>query len=403
MPRLTIAIFALSLLTTGCGGAEPEVEVEKAGPPAADDGAFCEIEVEGVPELSGRALGGLVFLPPAHKVVFRNTARGTPLHVKSKDAWENAGGTQKRLGPDALEVFTPQLPGRGEAPGYELEVQFRDMDVNIGKGILMLYVVILHEAEVTQDAKTGKWQVKLGDEFSHTYPNPEKAKSWRVRMHAEEYRPPRFWMKITPDNEDQMLAPHLLVGQMVGFVTNKDKSAPKKRHAQWSPPSRRLVYKLAMIGRELESQGVKFERLAVNSCFRTPAYNRKIGGSGHSRHIYGDAADVMIDEDDDEVCDDISGDGVVDEKDGLVVGQAIRKLENAGRVRPGGTGVYGFDGPESCKSYVHFDARGFTTRWGTVHRRGRKRGLDWWPAEEYREDEEPPPEFRDAPGESPKK
>ena len=45
------------------------------------------------------------------------------------------------------------------------------------------------------------------------------------------------------------------------------------------------------------------------------------------------------------------------------------KLEKAGLVNAGGAGVYAFDGPESCKSYAHFDARGYLTRWGTLRKR----------------------------------
>jgi hypothetical protein len=152
-----------------------------------------------------------------------------------------------------------------------------------------------------------------------------------------------------------------------------------------------------LLSRRLIARRVRLKRLAVNSAFRTPVYNRQVGGSSFSRHIYGDAADVMVDEDGDEVCDDVNGDGRVDEKDGLVIGNVVRQLQGSGQIAPGGIGVYGFDGQDSARSYVHFDLRGYVTRWGTVYRGGRRLALEWWPESEYREDQEPPPEFRDPP------
>ena len=32
----------------------------------------------------------------------------------------------------------------------------------------------------------------------------------------------------------------------------------------------------------------------INSGYRTPSYNKKIGGASHSQHIYGTAADISV-------------------------------------------------------------------------------------------------------------
>ncbi len=423
--KLLAASFLL-LLAAGCppagepaipeppngGAAEQPVKPPAKKPPVKPAGTptygtVLKVAVAGAPELSGSFWpGDAVCLPPACKVTI--TAGGTTgeWRLAGEDTWRKAGGTFTRDKQSGVGIFTPQLADEGfrlsctrlvagapdSPPGKDLQ-----------RVAMSFPLVILQEADVKKDPRRGTWTVTVEGRRMGTWPNPEKAKSWRVRKHKHLFAPPRFWMKITPKNQKLLLAPHVTVGQMVGYVTTKDKKKPKRRHTSWFPPNRHLVWKLEMLSRELLAGKVRLKRLAINSGFRTPYYNRRVGGGGYSRHIYGDAADVMIDEDGDEVCDDITGDGKADEKDGLVIGRALRKLEAARLVRVGGIGVYGFDGPESCRSYVHFDARGYVTRWGTLRKRGRRRTLEWWPPAEYKEDEEPPPEFRDPPGKKSKK
>jgi hypothetical protein len=392
----------LVLFAAGCSAGEGDDEKAPPGGPKSprrgkvNDGASATVSVQGAPELSGRFWAGdLLCLPPATKVTINagglRAFRLVEDDAKANEkAWALAGGDASLKDNGNLQIFTPQLGGSI----YRLAVS----PDKAGAKDLVFRVAILHEAEMVRSKRKGTWRVTVGKSVIGTYPNPDTAKSWRVRMHKGFFNPPRYWMKISARNEKLQISPHVLVGQMVGFITEKDRSKPKRRHIHWFPPNRPLVYKLELLSRELARKGVKFKRLAINSCFRAPYYNRRIGGSSFSRHIYGDAADVMIDEDGDEVCDDITGDGTADQKDGLVIGQALRRLENAGAVKVGGTGVYGFDGKGSVRSYCHFDSRGYVTRWGYVYRGKRRKLLDWWPASEYREDEEPPPGFRDPPG-----
>jgi len=383
---MAVLLFLVPL-TAGCPPAgEPAVPPKAPARKPAEDGALLGVTVEGVLQLSGRYWSGdMVCLPPASRVKIKPVSKWPRTSLGNEKEWKAAGGTFEKKADGSLQLFTPQLAGARNT-----------LNLSAGPGakpvLAHITIAILHEAEIARSKRTGRWRVRIAREFSHTYPNPAKARSWRVRRHKHLYAPPRFWMKITPENGKQLLAPHLQVGQMVGFVTTKDKSKPKRRHSRWFPLNRPLVYKLEILSRELLAKKVKFKRLAINSCFRTPRYNRKIGGSSFSRHIYGDAADVMIDRDGDEVCDDITADGAVDEKDGLAIGRILRRLEKERRVRPGGIGVYGFDKADSARSYVHLDARGFLTRWGAAYKGGRRRTLKWWPPEEYREDQKPPEE-----------
>jgi hypothetical protein len=73
--------------------------------------------------------------------------------------------------------------------------------------------------------------------------------------------------------------------------------------------------------------------------------------------------DFIIDESPrDEVMDDMSGDGVIDVRDAFVVRDIITELEQSGRVKPGGVGVY--SPPVNERIQLHVDVRGFPARWG---------------------------------------
>ena|SRR3990170_2310758 len=76
----------------------------------------------------------------------------------------------------------------------------------------------------------------------------------------------------------------------------------------------------------------------VNSGYRTPAYNEKIGGEKNSFHKKAMAADITV--------------------AGLTPRQvhlAIDRLLLSGKMRQGGLGLY--------KTFVHYDVRGVKARW----------------------------------------
>jgi hypothetical protein len=62
------------------------------------------------------------------------------------------------------------------------------------------------------------------------------------------------------------------------------------------------------------------------SGYRTPTYNQVIHNVRNSRHIYGDAADIFVDEDGNGRMDDLDGDGRVDLGDVDVLRRIVEKM-----------------------------------------------------------------------------
>ena len=349
--------------------------VESPGEPANVPDQHLEVVVEGAPELSGRFWAwDAVCLAPGGAATVRSLRPGYELALADPGAWTGAGGKAEPAGGDALALKVPQKPGSM----YKLEMR--------GAKRVAFWLCVLTEATATRDRRPGAWRLQIGRETLGTYADPAASTSRLVREHKGLYAPPRHFLRIDGSTERLQLAPHLLAGQMVSFIEVNGRKTGR-RHTVWFPPNRPLIEKLERLSRELAAGGVRFKRLTINSGFRAPVYNARIGGSDYSRHMFGDAADVMVDQDGNDRMDDLNRDGVCDHRDALVVAQALRKLELAGSVRPGGIGVYGYDTAESCAAFVHVDARGFVTRWGSDYRRGRSQALDWWPPEEFKEDE----------------
>lgn len=80
------------------------------------------------------------------------------------------------------------------------------------------------------------------------------------------------------------------------------------------------------------------ESIRVNSGYRTPAYNKKIGGVPNSQHLQAKAADI-----------------VVKSKTPKQLAAAIESLIASGMMKQGGIGIY--------PGFVHYDIRGEKSRW----------------------------------------
>ncbi|MEM4657813.1 MAG: D-Ala-D-Ala carboxypeptidase family metallohydrolase [Candidatus Methanosuratincola sp.] len=172
---------------------------------------------------------------------------------------------------------------------------------------------------------------------------------------AQIYEPPKGFIKVTKENEDVLVSPHFRLGQ---FVCKQEGGYPKYVALQ-----EKLLLKLEMILARLNERGYSLDTLHIMSGYRTPAYNKAIGNGRYSRHQWGDAADIFVDEAGDGMMDDLNGDGRVDRKDASIIYEIVEELDThpATSHLKGGLAIYGSNG--SHGPFVHVDARGFKARW----------------------------------------
>ena len=128
------------------------------------------------------------------------------------------------------------------------------------------------------------------------------------------------------------------------------------------------LVKLEILQHELEtSHGFDFNRFTIMSGYRTPYYNSKIGNeTGYSRHLYGDAMDIYIDDDGDGNMDDVNRDGRIDTSDARFILKVAERIDNSPEWSwlKGGAGVYHANSAHG--PYIHVDARGYVARWGAI-------------------------------------
>jgi hypothetical protein len=174
----------------------------------------------------------------------------------------------------------------------------------------------------------------------------------------DRYAPPAGFIEVTPVNQDLPVSEHF---RLRNFLT-KDQFAVWPKYLALDL---RLVDKLELVIQELNAMGVRAEHVAVMSGFRTPAYNiQGVGEGGRallSRHTYGDASDVWVDNDQDGFIDDLNGDGRRDTDDVRVMLRAVERVESRYPELIGGAGVYTGNGAHG--PFIHIDARGSFARW----------------------------------------
>jgi hypothetical protein len=171
------------------------------------------------------------------------------------------------------------------------------------------------------------------------------------------YRAPPGMIEVTPDLLDARVSPHFTLGQ---FVCKQAGGYPK-----YMVLRERLLLKLELILEAVNEAGYRCDTFAVLSGYRTPWYNKSIGNVKYSRHVWGGAADIFVDENPkDGMMDDLNKDGKIDIRDAGVLYKIIDPMHRRSFYAPfiGGLGRYKKNpahGP-----YVHVDARGRRTRWG---------------------------------------
>ena len=179
----------------------------------------------------------------------------------------------------------------------------------------------------------------------------------RQRVSSVAYRNPSGFIEVTPDNQDTRISEHFRVRD---FLTKGQVGIWPK----YLVLREELVDKLELVIADLNTQGVAVRHMSVMSGFRTPSYNGPGGDgrSGVSRHMYGDAADVFVDNDRNGRMDDLNRDGRVDHRDAQVILNAVERVERKHPGLAGGVGVYRANSAHG--PFAHVDVRGWRARWG---------------------------------------
>ncbi len=94
----------------------------------------------------------------------------------------------------------------------------------------------------------------------------------------------------------------------------------------------KLAYNLQVLRDELKKP------IHINSGYRHPAYNKRIGGAKFSQHLTASASDITVRD-------------ITPKK----LARTILKLIKQGKMNEGGVGLY--------NGFVHYDIRGTKARW----------------------------------------
>ena len=191
--------------------------------------------------------------------------------------------------------------------------------------------------------RIGYWPSEQGRPLSGPYGNPDG------------------FIEVTRENMDTPVSEHF---RLRDFLTHDQQGTWPK----YLVLREDLVDKLELVIAQLQTEGLSVRHMRVMSGFRTPQYNATGGETGGraslSRHMYGDAADVFVDDDGDGRMDDLNGDGRVDYRDAQVILDAAEKVERAHPDVTGGVGVY--KATSSHGPFAHVDVRGHRARWGLL-------------------------------------
>ncbi len=169
-----------------------------------------------------------------------------------------------------------------------------------------------------------------------------------------QYLPPRGFIPLTPAG-DLQVSPHFTLAQ---FPCKGPAGFPK-----YVVLSEKLLLKLELLLERANEAGIDAPTFQVLSGFRSPWYNADIGRPRYSRHIYGDAADIYVDNDADGRMDDMNGDGRIDLADATVLHRLVEEMDGAAKTAHliGGLGQYPttpHHGP-----FIHVDTREYRARW----------------------------------------
>jgi hypothetical protein len=172
------------------------------------------------------------------------------------------------------------------------------------------------------------------------------------------YAPPSGFIEVTQQNQNTQLSEHF---RLKDFLPHDQANVWPK----YVVVDMKMIDKDELVLEELRKLGINPAGVRVMSGFRTPQYNAgggdPRGRAALSRHMYGDANDIFIDNDGNGQMDDLNHDGRVNIADAKVIQDAVNRVERAHPSLIGGCGIY--SGTSAHGPFTHIDTRGYPARW----------------------------------------
>jgi len=281
-----------------------------------------------------------------------------------------AAGRGERAAPSATRTVTAVITGSAPRAAYvtDAAVEALARRARGTSGKLRVKTVLPTEvdealgaindfAQITLTPFSAKERGRIGGYLIGSWPG-ERGGRGPAKAPADRYANPRGFIKVTQENQDTPVSEHF---RLRHFLTkNQPNVWPKYLVLEM-----RLIDKLELVLADLEKRGVDVSGVTVMSGFRTPSYNEgggnTAGRAGLSRHMYGDASDIYIDNDGNGTMDDLNRDGRVDPRDARFIQESVDRVEREHPELIGGAGVYSAccgHGP-----FIHIDTRGYRARW----------------------------------------
>ena len=172
----------------------------------------------------------------------------------------------------------------------------------------------------------------------------------------EMYSKPKGFLKIDQSLLELNLTPHFKMKQ---FLTGQSSDLPQFIAIQES-----LILKLEFFLEEVNKAGYYAESFGIVSLYRTPYFNKKIGNNtDFSRHLFGDAADIYIDNSGNEWMDDLNGDGQFTKADSDILADLAVKFDQKEEFNDLQGGVCSYKGNGVRGPFLHIDTRGRHITW----------------------------------------
>jgi hypothetical protein len=269
-----------------------------------------------------------VFVLPGEKISFEASDKNQKNHYE----WSVPVGTMKEISPNKWNWNAP-----GETGLYSVKIMSRESLESMKINVFVMLPYNQLKGEYINGYRIG------------TYPAfPAK--------HLSLYQNPKGFIEVTHENEGSYISPHFRLKQ---FLCKQSGDYPK-----YIVLRERLLLKLELILEHINQHGYRADTFQVLSGYRTPYYNKLIGNVRNSRHLYGGAADIFVDENPkDGFMDDLNKDGRISYLDAQVIYKIIDDLYGNPWYMFFAGGLGWYKKTASHGPFVHIDVRGYRARW----------------------------------------